>query len=254
MTKKNSKKSNIKEYKVYGLNACIAFAKNRPNDVQRAFYKKEYTKYFIELQKYLSKTKRVYRVVEDEDLEKISQSKHHEGVCFVVNASPIFSVEHWIRSENKKQKSTLLILENVGNPHNIGAILRIAAHFGILAVASEDPKSLSSGAAMRTAEGGAEYIQVVGYTQLKSSLQILKKSGYKIISTSSHHGESLYKYQFPDKIVLLFGEEGDGLSKEAFSMEDQRIIIPGTGNVESLNVSTAIAVVGSEIWRQSKES
>jgi TrmH RNA methyltransferase len=254
MTKKNSKKSNNKEFKVYGLNACIAYAKKRPSDVLRAYYKKEHIKHFVELQKNLAATKKVFRIVDEDELEKLSQSKHHEGVCFVVNASPIFSIENWLRSENKKTKSVLLVLENIGNPHNIGAILRIAAHFGIVAVASQDPKSLSSGAAMRTAEGGAEYIKVVGYSQLKVALQVLKKSGYKVLSTSSHKGESLYKFNFPDKVVLLFGEEGGGLTKDAFSMEDHRIAIPGTGNVESLNVSTAIAIVGGELWRQTKES
>ncbi|MCB0348905.1 MAG: hypothetical protein KDD37_08710, partial [Bdellovibrionales bacterium] len=218
----------------------------------RAFYLKAHAKHFVDLQKFLAKAKKVYRVVENPDLEKLSQSKHHEGVCFIVNPPKSTSLSDWIDSEKKKTDSVLLVLENIGNPHNIGAIIRIAAHFGVSAIASMDVKSLSSGAAIRTAEGGAEVIQNISIQDLKASMLSLKKNGYKVLTTSSHQGSSVYKHIFGGKTVLLFGEEGDGLSKEAFGLQDERIMIPGSGKVESLNVSTAIAIILSERYRQIK--
>ncbi len=251
--KKTKKSNSAKEAKLYGLNAAIAFAKKRPHEIIKAFYTKQNSKHFADLQKFLSKAKKVYRVVEDIDLEKLSQSKHHEGVCFVVTQPKPKTLLDWIRDEKKNKISVIIALENVANPHNIGAILRIAAHFGVSAVASKDARSLSSGAAMRTAEGGAEVITNVAIDDIKASMSLLKKNGYKIITTSSHQGTSLYQYNFPNKAVLLFGEEGDGLSKDAFMVQDDRIMIPGTNNVESLNVSTAIAVILSEYWKQIKK-
>jgi RNA methyltransferase, TrmH family len=238
----------MKESKVYGLNAAIQFAKQRPEQIIRAYYTKENIKHFQKLQQQLAKLKKPYRVVGEEDLEKLSQSKHHEGVCFVVQAPTVIPIETWLKSQPKD--STLLVLENIGNPHNLGAIVRICSHFGIHAIASSDPKALFSGAAMRTAEGGAEYIQAVGYLNLKTALKKLKQSGYQVLTTSSHKGTSIYSYSFPQKIALVFGAEADGLSKEAFSEEDARLLIPGSGNIESLNVSTAIAVILGEVWRQ----
>lgn len=155
--------------------------------------------------------------------------------------------------KKEKRTSVLLALENVGNPHNLGAIMRVAAHFGVDGIAVSNPKALQSGAARRTAEGGAEFVQVVECESMKSLIAAAKKEGYSVATTSSHKGKSLYTTEFPNKCVLLFGEEGPGLSKEVLNSGDFSIQIPGTQNVESLNVSSSVSIILGEIWKQKNQ-
>lgn len=241
--------------KVYGINACAVFAKNKSKKIIRAFFTKEIAPKFSDLMKELAGQKKVYRIVTEVELEKISQSKHHEGVCFNVELDLPVKLSEWLRLESKKKQSYLLALENVGNPHNLGAIMRVAAHFGIDGIAMIHPKSLQSGAAKRTAEGGGEFVQIVQCESMKDLISKAKKENYTIVTTSSHESEkvkSLYKTEFPDKCVLLFGEEGPGLSKEVLSAGNFAIQIPGTKNVESLNVGSAISIILGELWKQKK--
>jgi TrmH RNA methyltransferase len=238
--------------KVYGINACKVFYKNKFPRIIRAFFIQSVAPQFSELMKQLAAQKKVYRIVSEEELEKISQSHHHEGVCFNIELEPPLKLSQWFLDEKKKKTSFLLGLENVGNPHNLGAIMRVAAHFGIDGIVTTNSKALQSGAAKRTAEGGAEFVQTIECDSIKELVQSAKKEGYTIATTSSHKGNSLYKTDFPDKCLLLFGEEGPGLSKDILNSGQLSVQIPGTQNVESLNVSASIAIILGELWKQKK--
>lgn len=248
-TNENYKK--MKESKVYGLNACKAFFKSRPQKIIRAFFLAHITAQFPETLSYLATQKKVYRILPPEEMEKVAQTTHHEGVVFIVEPTHPLNVENWL----ERWKSTtdcLIILENVGNPHNLGAIMRTCAHFGVTAICSQDAQALESGAALRTAEGGAESVITLQYQNIDTLVLALKKHGYKMISTSSHNGENLYRTQLPKKCAFLFGEEAKGLTESAFHAADLNIQIPGTNNVESLNVATSVALISSEFYRQNK--
>ena len=80
--------------------------------------------------------------------------------------------------------------------------------------------------------------------------RLRKKNGYKIVGTSSHSKLSVYEYPMREKIVFVVGQEADGISKEVMQLLDESLIIPGTGNVESLNVSVAAGIFLSEYARQ----
>ena len=146
----------------------------------------------------------------------------------------------------------VLALEDVGNPHNLGAIMRSCAHFGVKGVVVQDAGVLESGAAIRTAEGGAEHVEPITGDSFIDTLTQFRQAGYAIVSTSSHNGTPLFKAQLPKKMVLVLGQERDGLSDAAISSSDLSVAIDGTGNVESLNVSVATGVLLAEWWRQNK--
>jgi len=140
----------------------------------------------------------------------------------------------------------------VGNPHNLGATMRSCAHFGVKGVVLQDAGIIESGAAVRTAEGGAEHVQAITGDSVLDALDAFRKAGYTIVTTSSHEGTPLYQAELPKKMVLVLGQERDGLSDAALASADLSLAIPGTGNVESLNVSVATGVLLAEWWRQNK--
>ena len=140
----------------------------------------------------------------------------------------------------------------MGNPHNLGAIMRSCAHFGVKGVVVQDAGVLESGAAIRTAEGGAEHVEPITGDSFIDTLDQFRKAGSAIVSTSSHNGTPLFKAELPKKMVLVLGQERDGLSDAAISSSDLSVAIDGTGNVESRNVSVATGVLLAEWWRQNK--
>lgn len=241
----------VDERKIYGINACQSFFRRFPDRVVRAWLSEEAAKlHFGPLMKSLAEDKRAYHIADERELEKVTQSEHHEGVCLLVQDFPLFTLESFVATLPAGKPVCLLALDGVSNPHNLGAIMRVAAHFGVGAILSEQAQLLRSGAAVRTAEGGATQIKPVICDNLVKGLQYLKKRQFTVVATSSHESQSLYGGPLPERMVLVLGEEQDGVSRKVLQVADQKLNIEGTGWVESLNVSVATGVLLGEFWRQ----
>ena len=236
------------EMKVYGRHACLKIFEKRPEDIVRAYVTREGIFDFKNLMKYLADNKVAYHVVEKEELDNITKATHHENIAFIVKNKKLPELKELL---NEKGPSLILCLEEVENPHNLGAILRSAAHFGVKAVLYESKVPVAySAAAMRTAEGGAETVPALQVTDWGHVFDLSKRAGFHSFATSSHKGDSLYETKFPEKVLLFLGAEREGLSDKLMKKMDQYLIIPGTGEVESLNVSNATTAILSEWYRQ----
>jgi TrmH RNA methyltransferase len=237
------------EIKIYGENACLAVFNNRPQDIIQLFITKEMLKKVSHITKYCAQNKKAYHLVEREEIEAMTKATHHEDICMLIKKAPVRTLEQYLA---KKSKTSLIVaLENVSNPHNIGAILRNAAHFGADAILVSDRKVAEAASAIRTSEGGFLFVEVFETKDFKKTLTLLSKDGHQIVTTSSHAKESLYDLKWQQKVVILFGEEAHGLSKDLLEA-GVRIKIPGTDHVESLNVSVASAVILSDYYQKVK--
>ncbi|MNS21851.1 putative TrmH family tRNA/rRNA methyltransferase [compost metagenome] len=198
----------------------------------------------------MAANRKAYHVVDDAELTKASGTEHHGGVCFLIKKRNGTTVQQWVSQADADD--CVLALEDVGNPHNLGAIMRSCAHFGVKGVLLQDAAVVESGAAIRTAEGGAEHVQPITGESVLDAIEEFRKAGYSIVTTSSHKGTPLFEATLPRKMVLVLGQERDGLSDAALSSADLSVSIAGTGKVESLNVSVATGVLLAEWWRQNK--
>jgi TrmH RNA methyltransferase len=241
------------ESKVYGENACRVLFNQRPESVIRLYISSTLAPKFSDVMKYLASEKKAYHIVDDAELEKVAASQHHGGIVLLVKRQPIASIANYLTTHNAK-KDCLLALDGVGNPHNLGAIARTCAHFGVTGIIMREPQLLQSGAALRTAEGGGEYISPLSCDDMPLALKLCKDAGYSLVTTSSHGGQSLYKTALPQKVVIVFGEEMFGVSKAVANSADIALQIPGTGKVESLNVSVAASLIVGEWYRQQQHS
>lgn len=239
----------VEEGRIYGANACRVLFQQRPDAVIRLYLSNELAAQFADVMKYLAANKKAYHVVDEVELEKVAGSQHHGGIVMLVKRRQILSLAAYL-THNRKKQDCLLALDGVGNPHNLGAIARTCAHFGISGVIMKEPELLQSGAAMRTAEGGGEFIEGLACDNLPLALQLCKQAGYALVTTSSHGGSSLYQTRLPAKVVVIFGEEMFGVSKNVAKSADIALQIPGTGHVESLNVSVAASLILGEWYRQ----
>jgi RNA methyltransferase, TrmH family len=239
------------ESKVYGVHACRAVFKRRPDDVLKAFLSEERAPAFGDLMAYMARQKRPYRVVPDEDLEKLTESRHHEGICLVARTAPPARLEDMLRAPGP---AVLLGLVDVGNPHNVGAILRTAAHFGARGVLMPGEEGRLPAAALRTAQGGSEWLDVVYEPFLGPLLAAARKAGFAVAATSSRGGRDALGEQLPPRMLLLLGSEDQGLPADVVAQADAVLSVPGSGHVESLNVGAATAVVLAEYWRQHRRA
>ena len=245
----------LDEIKACGINACRAIFNTRKNDLVRAYVTEETVTEFGDMLKFCAANKKAYHVVTSEDLNKISGSTHHEGVCVIAKTK----AQSWQTLQTKlatqkAEPALLLLLEDVGNPHNVGAIVRTAAHFGVSAVLAPGTETFKpSSSLLRTAEGGAEQVDIVATPDLSVLVGELRKLGFKILATASNGKDKLYADgAIPARTALIIGNESRGISSNARKLADSTLSIPGNGTVESLNVSAATATLCGEFWRRHK--
>lgn len=238
----HNKKKNEQLY--YGVHTCDAVFKQRRNDIIKVYLMKELVKDFNELLKFCRTKKIAYRIVDAENLKKLTDSTHHEGIAVLTKTVKTKTISDLPIGE------PILWLDGVVNPHNIGIIMRVMAHFGWKHLVVNGVKPALSPAAARMSEGGCEFAALYGVESAKEFMLWARKNGYKIVGTSSHSSFSVYEYSMCKKIIFVLGQEADGISEDVMKMLDESLIIPGTGAVESLNVSVAGGIFLSEYARQ----
>jgi TrmH RNA methyltransferase len=239
----------VPEVKVHGVNACLAIAARRPDDVRRVYIHNSRIPAFGELLRRCAERRIAYHVVEPGELEKITASTHHEGVCLIVRERPPVGLGDLLRRGGPARERCLLYLGGVGNPHNLGAIVRVCAHFGADGVIVAGVESHASPAMLRTAEGGGEYVDVVPVVAGAHPLIAARRAGFRLIATSGRAPASLYDHPLPPRAVIMLGAEATGLAPDLLNTADQTIRIPGTGALDSLNVACAASVLLAEFWR-----
>jgi len=239
------------ELRLHGVNACLAAFAHRPQDLRKVWLTEANIPAFKQVLAWCVKQRIGYRVVEADEIEKLTASSHHEGVCFALLRTRSPTLDEVLEQIPADEPALLLWLHGVGNPHNLGAILRSAAHFGAHAALLSDAQGLSP-AAYRVAEGGAETVPCVQVDDADATLARLRRLGFKLAATTVRGGTSLYAAPLPARVVLLLGAETTGLPQALLDRADVRVRIPGTGAVESLNVSVASALLIAEWARLHK--
>ena len=231
------------ELRLHGFNAVQAVFARRPDAIRKVYLNQSRIPHLQPLLKWCVAHRVGYRVVTDEELGKLAASAHHEGVVAdVLRAQPL-PLAGWLPTLPPGPQC-LLWLDGVGNPHNFGAILRSAAHFGAAAVLLPETSTLTlSGAAARVAEGGAEALPLVGLGPVGDSLELLRAAGFRLAATVVRDGSPLFATPAPQRLVYVLGAEGEGMDADLAGACDLRVSIPGTGAVESLNVAAATAVL-----------
>jgi TrmH RNA methyltransferase len=246
------------EEKFHGLHACEALFQRRPQDIVRVYLTQARRQRLMPLIDFCVRERKGFQIVADDNLQRLTGSLHHEGVVVLAKAVRRWDLAELLREiDAGRLTGPLLYLDGVQNPHNLGSILRTAAHFGVGAIlgAQHDLPPLSA-AAVRVAEGGAEHVAVCDLADPTGDLRRLKKSGFQIAAASSHGGDAIQSVKLPakEKAVLVLGSEGKGISRPIEALADLRMRIPGTGAVESLNVSVACGIVLAEACRFSQET
>jgi TrmH RNA methyltransferase len=229
------------EVRIHGLNACLALFARRPEAVRKVWLLESRIPVLKNLLAHCVKHRLGYRVVAAEDLERLAGSAHHEGVCIDALPRAELPLSTWLRDLGTGPALGLW-LDGVGNPHNFGAILRSAAHFGASVLLPKDSALALAGATARVAEGGAEAVPLVRLGRSDNAVAQLRSAGFELVATVVRGGEDLFAATQPRRLVLVLGAEAEGVDDRLAAQATHRWGIPGTGDVESLNVAAATAV------------
>jgi TrmH RNA methyltransferase len=231
------------ELRLYGLHAVQAAFARRPEALRKLYLAEARIPQLQPLLKWCVAHRIGYRVVAEEDLRKLAAASHHEGVVADVLREEPRPLTAWLR-HLQAGPCCALWLDGVGNPHNLGAMLRSAAHFGASAVLLPKQSTLAlSGAAARVAEGGAEAVPFVRLGRDDNAIAQLRGAGFSLAATVVRDGADLFAAPLPRRLVYVLGAEGEGMDAGLAAACDLRLSIPGTGAVESLNVASATAVL-----------
>ncbi|MFM1903397.1 MAG: rRNA (guanosine-2-O-)-methyltransferase RlmB, partial [Planctomycetota bacterium] len=236
----------------HGLRACEALFERRPDAIVRVYLTAAKKPRFAKLLAWCAANHKGFQIVPEESLRRISGATHHEGVAILAKAIRRKSlVDLLALVEKGRCTGPILYLDGVENPHNLGSILRTAAHFGVMAVvgkAGELPPL--SPAAVRVAEGAAEIVPVCDLAEPAADLRRLAAAGFAIVAASSHKGTAPADAPLAGRSVIVLGSEGRGVSPSVARVATAQVCIPGTNAVESLNVSVAAGILLAESWRQ----
>lgn len=234
-----------KELNLCGLAAVRARFQRDPASIQRLYFDQATGRKLGVLCKVLAAARKIYRQVEPAELEKIAGSVHHGGVIAVVTA-PVLRVpgEADLRAWAAKREP-VLVLDRIGNAHNLGALARTAAFLGVrqLVIPADATAARPNDAAYRVAEGGLEAVTVWQTGDLAAFARQLAAAGYEVVGAATRGGRPDAARAKGKPVALALGNEEHGLAPSLAQACTRLVTIPGSGDVESLNVSVAGAVL-----------
>ena len=193
----------------------------------------------------------VIQYVEKERLNRISETKKHQGVIAAASAYAYASVDDILaRAQEKGEKPFLIVLDGIEDPHNLGAIIRTANLAGAHGVIIQKNRAVGLTATVAKASAGAlNYTPVAKVTNLSKTIEALKKEGLWFVCADMD-GTVMYDLDLKGPIGLVIGSEGEGVGRLVKEKCDLTALIPMKGNIDSLNASVAAGVLAYEIVRQ----
>lgn len=193
----------------------------------------------------------IINYVSKERLDQLSETKAHQGVIAQVAAYEYATVEEILaKAEEKGEPPFLVLLDNVEDPHNLGAIIRTANLAGAHGVIIPKRRSVGLTATVaKTSAGALHYTPVAKVTNLVRTIEELKEKGIWFVCADMG-GEPMYQLNLTGPIGMIVGNEGEGVSRLVREACDFTASIPMKGDIDSLNASVAAGVLAYKIVRQ----
>ncbi|MDR2792252.1 MAG: RNA methyltransferase [Treponema sp.] len=243
------------ELAICGFNAVMAVGEFHPETINRLFLRQDRFSSFTKVCKGLAERKRPYKICEDEELERICKSSHHQGMVAMIEQPVIAGLTKDDLEQWDAEGLTGLVLHSVGNDHNFGAMARSAAFFGahFIVISDGDADAQLTTAAYRVAEGGMEHVVV---RSIHDTAAFLQDASRRLITIGTEP-RARWRIGDLDAIVreqlkhirrrsrgcpgfaLVIGNEETGLPDEIKRQCSTLVRVPGAGNMESLNAAHA---------------
>ena len=234
---------------LYGKNSVLERIKTNPNSIRKIFLQNNFNMPFIEK---LIKVNRIpTERLSSTKLARIKRAENLQGIIAQINRFEYTYFDNLLTSEQNKQL-TLIFLDRIYDPQNLGAIIRTAACFGGFAVIIPKFKACEvNETVLHVASGGENYVPVSMVTNLSNAIIKAKKCGYWIVGTiPDDESEDINKVSLPFPLGVVLGSEGEGIRYGIRKHLDIKVRIPMEGAKLSFNVNMACAIFCHEICKQ----
>jgi len=238
--------------RIAGFPAVSALFATAPERVERLFFDERLKARVKTLCMQLARARKPYRLVSAAELERIAGTPMHGGIVAIARPRPILPFDPGEARAWARQGHLLLLLDGIGNPHNLGAIVRTAAFFGVpRAVLSDHPSQAGpSDASYRVAEGGFEHVKFFRAEIFAATLRQLGRD-YCVVGTAPGAKTPLSALRRSDRpFALVLGNEEEGLSRATLNACEDVVAISGGGQIQSLNVAAAAAILVFALMQQ----
>ncbi|HLI11353.1 MAG TPA: RNA methyltransferase [Alphaproteobacteria bacterium] len=236
--------------RVAGLRAVTALFATEAFRVERLFYDERLKAQVGAFCAELARQRKPYRLVGGDELARVAGTVLHGGIVAVAQPRPLPALDLAETRRWGREGGLLLLLDGIGNPHNLGAIARSAAFFGVrrMILSDHPEQARPSDASYRIAEGGLEHLQLYEAQRFAATLRRLRESHFVL-------GAALGEGRSPDELrreaakkpgrpfALVLGNEEDGLPQATREACEAIVTIPGGGPMQSLNVSASAAIL-----------
>lgn len=238
--KNENRKSQDVSNLIYGRNTVIASLKE--NQVKTIYLQDHFSNKEILSLISEKNIKTIYLPIDE--MNKKAKFGNHQGIIAVAKDYQYVSLDEIITEANKKENPLILILDEIEDPHNFGAILRSADAFSVDGIIIKNRNQVNANSTVaKVSTGAINYVKVAMVSNLVSAINKLKDAGYWVYSSDGSAKEDYSKLDYNGKTVVVMGSEGRGISRLVLDNSDFKIKIPMTGHVNSLNVSVATGII-----------
>lgn len=231
--------------RVGGLPAVSALFAVAPERVDRLFFDQRMKAHIGAFCAELARVRKPYRQVGVDELARVAGTVLHGGIVALAQPRPVRPLDPSVAKAWASDSRLLLLLDGVGNPHNLGAIARTAAFFGVPRIVLSDHPAQAgpSDASYRVAEGGLEYVELYRGFRFAQALRDLRMS-YRIVAAATEKGRPVAALRASKRpFALILGNEERGLPRATLEACDEIVTISGSGPIQSLNVAATAAIL-----------
>jgi len=238
------KENNKEQLIIYGRHAVLSALKNKKRQIQKLLITAENRQ---DLEKEAPNTP--YTITDKKEFAKILGNEAvHQGFALYCNRLETYDINDLIAMAENLERCHILILDQVTDPQNIGAIIRSCAAFETLGLVMQDKNSpLESGAMDKAAAGTIEFVPIARVTNLSRAIESLKDAGFWILGMDGYAKTTIDKINKSGKTAIVMGSEGKGMRRLVEENCDASVKLSISPRVESLNVSTAAAIALYEL-------
>lgn len=236
---------------LYGKNSVLERLKTNPESIRQILIQDNFKS--PEITGLIKSMKIPFKTVSEKELLRIKRADRLQGVVAETDKYVYVPFDDLLHDSTNNALS-LIFLDGLNDPHNLGSIIRISACFsGFAIIIPEHASCEVNDTVIHVASGGENFVPVSKVTNLSSSLLKAKKAGYWAAGTVVEGGQDINKTSFPFPLCLVLGAEGKGIRYGIQKHLDLKVTLPMKGAQLSLNVAMAYAVFAHEIAKQKSE-
>ena len=239
-----------KNTEIYGIRAVIEVI-NSSKDIDKVFIQTGLKGKLIgQLESLIRKNKINYSYVPTQKLDRLSK-KNHQGVIARVAPIKFYTIEKFSEVIEKSKNPFILILDQINDVRNFGAIIRTAEISGVDGIIIQNSSSAPVNSdTIKTSAGAIFNIPICKVNHIKDAIYHLQSLDISIISASEKSEKNIYDVDLKGPLAIIMGSEQKGINKSVINLSDESVKLPMFGKIESLNVSVACGIFLYEVVRQ----